>query len=97
MKKKNKKKKGALANAAVDAALSQVESLRINNPSHLDRIVFCFPRILSNDDEWVDGSPLMAAAVVIARDPEKQVNKEIPLRYYEAGHKFPPLSFRSTA
>lgn len=85
-------KKGVAASRAVDVAVSEVENLRLNDPSHLDRIVFCFPRVMMDgSDRWGDGSGFMAAAAAIARNPETRINKDVPLRHYKAGHKIPSV------
>lgn len=84
-------KKGAIASRAVDITVSNIENLRMNDPNYLDRVTFCFPRVLTNRGEWADGSVYVATAATVALNPEKRVDKETPLRYYEVGHKIPSV------
>lgn len=84
--------KGPLASKAVDCAICQIMALRLNNPYHLDRIVFCFPRVISEPfNEWQDGSPYLAGVVDIARNPENPVYEDIPIKHYADTHSIPSL------
>ena len=85
-------KKGAIANRAVDLTVARIGSWRLNDPSHLDNVTFCFPRVLSDfDNGWASGSAFLAGAAAAARNPENRADKETPLRYYEVGHKIPSV------
>ena len=87
-----KMKKGTLANLAVDLTVSRIKSWRLNDPSQLTNVTFCFPRVLTDfDDDWTDGSAFLAGAAAIARNPDNSVNKDIPLRHYKVGHKIPSV------
>lgn len=85
-------KMGVSANNAVEAMVSEIEAQRLSHPSYLDRIVFSFPRVMMDESgKWRDGSPFLAAAAVVARNPETRVNKGVDLRYYGVGHKIPSV------
>ena len=86
-------KRGQMANAAVDQTISHIETARLSSASYLGRIVFCFPRVLTDFDEdrWADGSPFLAAAASIARNPDNRMNQDVPLRWYDAKHSIPSV------
>jgi len=84
-------KQGAVANAAVEETVKHIESMRLNHSTHMSRAVFCFPRVKNRDGEWMDGAPYVAGAAIVARDPDKRVNKEVPLKYYNEGHSIPSV------
>ena len=84
--------KGPLANKAVDIAISQIRTLRLKSPSNLDRIVFCFPRVLRDYyDGWQDGTPLLAGMVDVMRNPENPGYKDIPIKRYDDTHSIPSV------
>ena len=85
-------KKGVTANRAADVTVARIETMRMNDDSYLDRVVFCFPRVKSTyDNRWSGGSAFIAGAAAVALNPEERVNKETPLRYYEVGHPIPSV------
>ena len=86
-------KRGQMANAAVDEAISRISAARLSHPSYLDHIVFAFPRVLTDfaGDKWSGGSVFLAAAATIARNPENRVNKGVPLRWYDEKHSIPSV------
>lgn len=84
-----------MTNAAVDSAIENIVSRRLNHPDLLDRIVFCFPRVKGDlDDHWRSASPIVAAACAIARAPETAVRQPPPIKYLSHGHPVPSAIVR---
>ncbi len=82
--------KGKKANEAVDAALDRIITARQSSANGLDRLLFVFPRVRTTwDKEWKDGSPVVAAAVAIARDPSSRVDSVPEPVTYNLNHSIP--------
>ena len=87
-------KKSQPANRAVDATVSRIESLRLNDPSLLANVTFCFPRVRTDlDEDWSGGSAFLAGAgaAAAARNPGNRTNKDTPLKYYGEGYSIPSV------
>ena len=85
------------ANQAVDAVIDNITTMRLGDPSRLDRIVFCFPRVRTEwSDNWTDSSPLLAATCAVARNPGTAVKQPPPIKNIGLGHAIPSVIVRLT-
>ena len=81
--------RGGEANRAVENAIHNIRNMHKAHDG-LDRITFCFPKVkMVGNSEYKDGSALAISAAVIARDPNKRVDKTTPITYYGKEHPIP--------
>ena len=81
---------GAEANAAVEFQITWITSQRLNDPTHLERILFAFPRVkLMWSESWQPASPLIAAATGIMRDPGSRREHVREPKTLGIGHPIP--------
>ena len=81
--------RGVKANWAVENAIRNTRKMRKAHYG-LDRIIFCFPKVkMVGDGEYKDGSAFAISAAVIARNPNKRVDKTTPIAQYGRGHPIP--------
>lgn len=87
----------SMTNEAVDRVIENVQAMRLAHENHLDRIVFCFPRVKGEfGDHWQDASPYVAAASAVARQPEAATVQPPPVKYLPPGHPIPSIIVRLT-
>ena len=83
------------ASQAVDAVIENITIMRLEDPTKLGRLVFCFPRIrMQGAKHWGPSSLFVAAACAVARDPSSAVTQPAPIKRIGPGHPMPSLIVR---
>lgn len=84
--------RGERANRAVKSTLNWIKDQRATSPDNFNRVVFSFPRIQQEGVEGLrDGSGLLAAATVIARDPDSRLDHVREPKIYGDEHSIPSV------
>ena len=84
--------RGSEANQTVEELLRRIKHQRSLSLNNLDRVAFCFPRIQQEGAEgWQYGSAFLAAAAVIARDPDARLSHVRKPKIYGDKYSIPSV------